>query len=88
VQHRRTDLPPGVSEAFNPHCPAASLCCTGECVLLPTEALGGPIINAGFGNRRYLNDIAIVPAAAPVPEPATLAVLTTGLLPAGLTRRR
>ena len=58
-----------------------SLCCTGDSVLLPTEALGGPIINAGFGNRRYLSDIAIVPAAAPVPEPATLAVLTTGLLP-------
>ena len=58
-----------------------SLCCTGDSVLIATEALGGPIINAGFGHRRYLSGIAIIPAAAPVPEPATLAVFTTGLLP-------
>lgn len=56
--------------------------------LLSSATLGGPVPNAGFGNTRFLADIAAVNVATAVPEPMSLALLASSLGVLGLTRRR
>ena len=55
--------------------------------LLSTTALGGPIPDIGFGNTRYVSDIALVPAGVAVPEPISLVLLTTGVALMAARRR-
>lgn len=50
--------------------------------LLSTTTLGGPIPDSGFGDARFVTDLATVP------EPMSLALLASGLGVIGLMRRR
>lgn len=54
--------------------------------LLSTTALGGTPPDSGFGNVRFLADIALVPT--PVPEPVSLGLLAAMLGALGIIRRR
>ena len=58
--------------------------------LLSSTALGGTSPDSGFGNVRFLTDLALAPSAvtSPVPEPMTLGLLAASLGMLGLMRRR
>ena len=56
--------------------------------LLSTTALSGTPPDSGFGNVRFLADLALAPASLPVPEPMSLGLLAVSLGALGLIRRR
>jgi len=56
---------------------------TATGALLSTAAFGGPAPDSGFGNSRFVTDLAFA-----VPEPMSLPLLSVGLGAAGWVRRR